>query len=127
MIRNSVAVITGFLTWTVLWVAMNQIVKTVMPGPFGDDGSVSSTGVLVAFILLSFVFSIIAGFTTASVAHDDRMKPSLTLGIVLLVVGIFVEGSYWAVLPVWYHLIFLVLLIPGALIGALIRISKEPR
>lgn len=125
MIRNSVAVITGFLTWTVLWQGTHQVVVRIMPESFGDDGSVGSTGMLVARIVLGFVFSVVAGFSTASIARGDRMKLAATLGIILLVVGIFVQGSYWSVLPVWYHLIFLLTLIPGTVTGAKMRIGKS--
>jgi hypothetical protein len=34
-----------------------------------------------------------------------------------LVLGIGFEVSYWAMLPVWYHLAFLALLIPGNVVG----------
>jgi len=125
MVRNIVSVISGFVVWTVLWLGSSWAVRLAMPEPFGDDGSVDSTGILVAFIVLSFVFSIIAGFTTATLTRRDRMKPSLALGIVLLVVGIFAEGMSWAVLPLWYHLFLLALLIPGVLIGARMRLSRS--
>jgi hypothetical protein len=40
-----------------------------------------------------------------------------SLAAVLLLVGIFVEIQYWNVMPVWYHLIFLAVLVPATLWG----------
>jgi hypothetical protein len=52
------------------------------------------------------------------------MKPAFALGIVQLVIGIFVQTMYWHVIPTWYHLTFLALLIPGILLGARMRSSR---
>lgn len=45
----------------------------------------------------------------------------LILGVLLLVVGIVVQASYWNVLPVWWHLCFLVSILPFTLLGARLR------
>jgi hypothetical protein len=43
---------------------------------------------------------------------------AVVVGIVLLIVGLGVEIAGWGRTPVWYHLVFLALLIPGVLVGA---------
>ena len=126
MLRNIVAVIAGFAVWSVLWLGSNFIIKRAMPHAFGDDGSVDSASILAGMIVLSSVYSVIAGYTTASLARGNRMKPAFALGIVQLVIGIFVQSMYWHVIPIWYHLTFLVLLIPGILLGARVRVGREP-
>jgi hypothetical protein len=125
MLRKVVSIVSGFVVWSVLWLGSNFVIKGLMPDRFAPDGSTDSAGILVGLIILSFIFSIIAGFTTASLAHGNRMQPAFILGIVQLVIGIFVQGMYWHLLPLWYHLIFLVLLIPGILLGARMRVSRE--
>jgi hypothetical protein len=47
--------------------------------------------------------------------------PALVLGILLLAVGIFFQLKMWNVIPAWYNVIFLVLLIPMTLAGARMR------
>ena len=37
--------------------------------------------------------------------------------VLLLITGIFVQMSIWALMPAWYHLTFLALLIPVTLVG----------
>jgi len=43
------------------------------------------------------------------------------LGVLQLAIGISFEVSYWAMLPVWYHLVFLALLLPGNVLGGAVR------
>jgi hypothetical protein len=45
----------------------------------------------------------------------------LAAGALLLVVGIAVQVSYWDALPVWWHLAFLVSIVPFTLLGARLR------
>jgi hypothetical protein len=124
MVRNIVSVVVGFVVWTVLWLGSNQVVRLAMPDVFGDDGSIGSAGVLVGFVVLSFVFSVVAGYTTASLSSGNSMKPALALAVIQVVIGVFVQSMYWNILPLWYHLAFLVLLAPGILLGARMRVVK---
>ena len=45
----------------------------------------------------------------------------------MLAVGIGVQAGSWNLMPVWYHLTFLALLVPGALIGAKLRRGRGAR
>lgn len=124
MLRIILSVVAGFITWTVLWLASNAAASALMPSQFTADGATENTGILAAFVVLSFVFSVFAGYTAASLARGAAMKAAWVLGIVQLIVGIGVQASFWDTLPVWYHLTFLVLLLPGILIGARMRSAR---
>lgn len=124
MIRNAVAVIAGFVLWTALWLSSNAIVKRLMPEAFEPDGVVVSSGIMAGFVVLSFLYSLFAGYTTASIARTGRMKAAWALAVIQLAVGIFVESRYWDSLPLWYHAWFLILLVPGIIIGARIRAGR---
>ena len=52
MVRNILAVLAGFVAWTVLWLASNAAVAAVVPSAFGEDGSTDSAGILVLFLAL---------------------------------------------------------------------------
>lgn len=49
------------------------------------------------------------------------MRGVLMLVIVQLGLGIFAEVSYWNMTPVWYHLTFLVLVVPATVLGGMLR------
>jgi len=116
--RKILAIVAGFVVWTIIWLGGNAVVQTAAADAIGEDGSVTSAGVLLLLLVISIVCSAAGGFVTAKVATEGAAKIVLTLGIVLLVVGIAVQVfAAWDLMPVWYHLIFLVLLVPMAIAG----------
>ena len=125
MIRSILSVLAGFALWTVLSLASNAALAAAVPGAFREDGSTDSVGMLLLILVLSVVFSVIAGYVTALLAREKTKQHALALGLALLAVGIFVQIQYWDVMPVWYHLSFLALLVPGVLLGARTQRSRN--
>jgi hypothetical protein len=121
MLRDILAIAAGFGLWSVLWLGGNQLVTRLFPGALGSDGSTSHTGLLVTLIGLSLVASAAAGYVTNAISLNPGNLPQIILGVVLLLVGIMVQRQSWALLPLWYHLVFLVMLIPAVLFGATLR------
>jgi len=70
-----------------------------------------------ARLVLGAISSLGAGFVAAWIGRGRVSAATLT-GIVLL--GLFIPGHYmiWSKFPVWYHLTFLVSLLPLTLLGA---------
>lgn len=111
------SVVLGFIVWSILWVAYTSVLTLVSPESFNPDGSAASDGVLVFFLVWSVLISIASGWLTSKIAALRARTAAWTLGILLLVVGIAVQAAFWDLMPLWYHVCFLVLLIPGVLLG----------
>ncbi len=124
MIRIVLAVFVGFTLWSVLWVGSGALSFALAPDSYNEDGSIDSAFLLLVFLILSFVFSIGSGFLTAALARTPSLAPTWTLGGLLLAVGVLVQIESWEITPLWFNIPFLVLLIPGVLIGAKVRIQK---
>jgi hypothetical protein len=121
--RNVMAVIAGVVLWSVLWVAGAQVAAMMYPAILVPGQPVTHTGVLLGYIALSLVLSLLAGYTTAALASGNRMRQVGIAAVVLLVMGIGFEASAWQLTPVWYHLVFLVLLVPAVLYGGRLRVG----
>jgi hypothetical protein len=52
------------------------------------------------------------------------MRTVWIFAVIQLVVGIGFEISYWEMTPVWYHLVFLALVVPATVWGGTLRQSK---
>ena len=116
--RMILAVIAGFVAWTMIWLAANQIIRTVNPEAIAEDGrTVTSSGILVLLILVAAMACIVAGWLVAIVARDRGRRGAMILAGVLLVVGIAVQITFWDTSPLWYHLVFLGLLVPLTVAG----------
>jgi predicted transporter len=124
MLRIFLGVTVGFVVWSILWVGVDAILRAVWTS---YDESVKamtfSSSMLIVPLVLSAVVSIISGFAAALISRENS-KSSLILGILLLIVGIFVQMSVWDKIPLWYHLTFLILLIPMTILGGKLRTEK---
>ena len=124
MTRIVLSVFVGFAVWSLLWLTANASSVVLVPEAYNEDGSTDSAFLLLVFLILSFAFSIGSGFLTAALARTRSLAPTWTLGGLLSAVGLLVAIQYWETMPLWYHIPFLALLIPGVLVGAKIRIEK---
>jgi len=136
MLKIILGVIVGFIVWTVLWIGtdfglmmalpwyrQHQIsMATAMAGmqPFSAD-----TTVLAMSLVRSILVSLVSGFLAALIARE-RTKSGLILGILLLAVGVLVQVSAWSYMPVWYHVIFLALIVPVTMTGAKLVPLRSP-
>jgi hypothetical protein len=134
MVRVILGIIAGFIAWSIVWVGSDQLLITSMDWyaahqlafqkAMVNKSAFEPLGtILVMNIVRSVITSIIAGFIAAFVSGENR-RSTLGLGIILLLVGLMVEIVAWNYLPIWYHLIFLVLLIPMTILGGKLRKSK---
>ncbi|MDA8017284.1 MAG: hypothetical protein MPN21_07525 [Thermoanaerobaculia bacterium] len=125
ILRSIGAVVAGFATWTVLWLSSNAAARAIVPDAFDDQGLTSSTGILLFLLVASVVYSIVAGWVTAAVAGRAEVPHTVALGVVQTAIGIAVQLAYWDVMPLWYHLPFLALLLPGNVLGGWLRASRS--
>ena len=116
MMRLLFAVVLGFIVWTLLWLAGNAAVSAVAPGALEMDAPPNPSA-LGALLLLAAAISWLSGYVAARVGGGRPRRAALVLGGVLLAVGVTIEAQYWRVLPLWYHIIFLALLLPLTYIG----------
>ncbi len=121
MPRTILAVFVGFALWSLIWLGGGSVLPGLFPGAVGANGSSANTGYLLALAALSVIASLAAGYLARAIAKVSGAAPQLALGVILLLVGIAVESGYWGLLPLWYHLVFLVLLLPATLAGAWLR------
>ena len=129
MFRSIASVAAGAALWAALWVSGNAGLAAAFPTIIRQGEPMFHVPVLWTYIAWSVVLSIAAGYVTALVAKRSEMQHALALGILQLGIGVATEISYWELLPVWYHLVFLTLLVPGNLLGGWMRVTRrlEPK
>ncbi len=121
MARVVLAVVAGFVVWSVMWIGLGAVMPALSQESFNEQGVPTQAGVLVALLVGSVVCSVASGWTAARIAPQQARPAAIALGIVLLAVGIAVQASLWDAMPLWFHLPFLALLVPATLLGAKLR------
>ena len=132
MLRIILGVVVGFIVWTVIWLGTDAVLTVISPNWYAknivDLNTAAANGqpymseTLMTFmaLFLSVVCSVFAGLSAAWVARENS-KSTLILGILLLIVGISVSVAFWNYFPLWYHFLFLFLLIPMTIFGGRLR------
>jgi hypothetical protein len=134
MLRIILGAIIGFIVWSILWVGLGEVLSLIFPGSYGKTAAdfrsavaaqtpyALGAGVLIWLLVQSVICSLISGYVAALVAREN-VKSTLVLGILLLLFGIFVQSMHWSYMPLWYHIPFLLLLVPMTIMGGKLRKS----
>ena len=112
------AVIAGLITWIFVATLLNLALRASWPHYHEAEIAFNFMFAMkLARLLLGAISSLGAGFVAAWIDKGRTRAATLT-GIVLLC--LFIPGHYriWDKFPVWYHLTFLVSLLPLTLLGA---------
>ncbi len=112
MMRAILGVIVGYAVWTVLWLGGNAFFFGAVADQVAAGAPFTSVGPLVFLTALSVVCSIGAGLSAAAIANERANVVVSVTGALLLLTGIAVQIGVWRLMPIWYHLTFLLLIVP---------------
>ncbi len=118
------AVVAGAVVWAALWLGMNAVLPSLLPDAVVPGQPLGDVPVLLFLIAYSVALSVLAGYTAAAVARS--MTAVKVLAGLQLLLGVVAEAASWELLPIWYHLVFLALIVPATLLGGSLRIRPEP-
>ncbi|MBL8764758.1 MAG: hypothetical protein JNM07_10865 [Phycisphaerae bacterium] len=110
MLRIIIAVVVGFALWSAVWLGGNTLLFSSASEAVGRGEAVTGAGVLLGILALSVACSAIAGAAAGAIARS--MRAVTVLAVLLLAVGVLVQASALHLMPAWYHVVFLGLLIP---------------
>ena len=127
MVRSIFAVLTPSFVWGALWVATGSALTWAMPDRFDPGGAVRDPLVLVTLLLASSALSVMAGWLCATIAKEAVMKHVVVLAALQLGIGIMVQSGVGELMPLWYHVTFLGLVVPMHLLGGRLRLTHDTR
>jgi hypothetical protein len=125
--RAILAVVAGAAVWAALWVGGTQAAMAAFPDILPKDQPVTHLGALLGLILYSLPLSVLAGYVTAMIVGQDPMPVVWILAGLQLILGIIAETSAWGLTPVWYHLVFLALVVPATVFGGQLHVRRRAR
>ncbi len=121
MAKAIIGAVVGYAIWTAIWLGGNAVMLPDAARVVGEGEPYDATGPLVGAIGLSVVCSLAAGLAAATIAGPRARTAAIVAAAALLLTGIGVQAGAWSLIPLWYHLIFLVLIVPMVLLGARLR------
>lgn len=120
MKRSILACLAGLFTWIVVVTVINRVLRLSLPNYTAAEQTLQFTlGMKWARLLMAIVTSLVAGAVTGWISQSRRWA-ALIVGGVVLAMFVPLHIAIWSKFPVWYHLTFLLTIIPAVLVGALL-------
>lgn len=127
MARSIGVIVLGFILIGALSVGADALLRLLVPGAFDAAGRVESVPVLLLMQAYVAVFAITGCYLTARLAPSHPMRHALILGALGLAFNIVGSITLWDLVPVWYHVVALALVMPLAWIGGRLRENQLAR
>jgi hypothetical protein len=118
MKRSIFACLAGLLIWAIVVTLINRMLRLSLPNYTAAEHTLQFTlGMKWARLSMAIVTSLAAGAVTRWISPSSRWAPWI-VGCVVLAMFVPVHITLWSRFPVWYHLTFLLTIIPSVLVGA---------
>ena len=118
MKRSIVAFVVALFVWVLIVSLLDRGLRLTLNGYAAAEPSMHfSVAMMTARLVIAAVTSLLAGAVAGWIAPRSTGTPAV-LGAVLLVVFIPEHVRLWPLFPVWYHLTFLLTLVPLVVLGA---------
>lgn len=126
MWRTIGSVVAGLVAWVVIVTILNFALRAAIPGYHAAETTLQFTAAMKAGRLVeAAITSLAAGMIVGLIEPAKRWPPAL---VGLIVLGLFlpVHIGLWHKFPVWYHLSFLVPLVPLVILGGSLTQKRQP-
>ena len=118
MWRTIAAVIAALAVWTVVATILNFGLRAGLPGYHAAESTLQFTMAMkIGRLSLAALASLAAGASVRAVAPASRAAPWVA-GAIVLALFLPVHVQLWSNFPAWYHLTFLLSIIPLFVLGA---------
>ena len=120
------SVIVGLVAWAAVATILNFGLRGALPGYHAAELTLQFTlAMKVGRLAIATFASIIGGAVVRSLAPASRPAPWVA-GLLLLAMFLPIHVQIWSKLPIWYHLTFLLTIVPLFLLGASLRAGWRP-
>ena len=121
MWRTIGSVVAALVAWAVIATILNIGLRVTLPGYHAAEPTLQFTFAMkLGRLAIAALASIGAGAVMSAVAPGSRRVPWIA-GLLVLAMFLPIHIQIWSKLPVWYHLTFLLTIVPLFLLGASLR------
>lgn len=126
MWRTIGAIVAGLVTWAVVVTILNFGLRLWLPGYVQVEHALTFTlAMKIARLSIAAVSSLVSGAIVRGLAPANDWAP-WAVGVVILLLFLPSHVYLWNRFPIWYHLTFLLTLVPFVVLGArLAHVSRR--
>jgi hypothetical protein len=120
-LRSILSVLSAPLIYGVFCVPLLSLLYGQFPELINAQGGTSSVPLLLATEVFQLIMLTVCGYVVAWIAPRHLRHHVIIATVVMLVIGVSVQLSFWDAVPQWHHYVFFACIFLGMLLGALIR------
>jgi hypothetical protein len=125
MAKGILGVVAGLAAWVIVVIVAGTIMRLSWPAYASvADAMTFTLPMMVARLSIGALATLATGMATAAI--DRSVLVRVIPGVLLLIVFVPVHAMLWDKFPVWYHLTFLVSLVPLSYLGGTIGHIGRP-
>jgi len=123
--RTIAGIVAGLVGWLVIVTVLNFGLRAAIPGYHLAEATLQFTSAMKAGRLIEAALtSLAAGALVGWVAPRTKWAPWV-VGLAILAIFLPVHINLWNKFPAWYHLTFLVPIVPLVVLGASLAGRRE--
>src|SRR6185503_3830562 len=125
LVKNAIGVVAGLAVWIAVVAVAGLIMRSSWPAYASvADAMTFTLPMMLARLSIGALATLAAGWVTAALAPRPLLVRVIP-GIILLAVFIPQHIALWHTFPIWYHLTFLLSLVPLTYLGGLQGLRKS--
>lgn len=114
--RNVLGVVAGLVGWVIVASVAGLFMRLSWPAYVSVASAMTFTlPMMIARLLIGALATLSMGFVTALITRSSTTR--LIAGVLLLIIFIPQHVMLWDQFPIWYHLTFLLSLVPLTYVG----------
>lgn len=118
------SIIAGLVTWAVAVTLLNFGLRAAIPGYHAAEATLQFTlAMKIGRLTEAALTSVAAGAVVSLIAPSKKWAP-WAAGLIILALFLPEHVKLWTKFPIWYHLSFLVPLVPLVALGGFLARSK---
>jgi hypothetical protein len=127
MKRSILAFFAALVTWVLVASVIDRALRYGVDGYAAAEPTMAFTiGMMFARLVMGAVSSLAAGAVIKWIAPTAKRTPWI-FGLLLLAAFIPQHMRLWPLFPVWYHLTFLLTIVPLVMLGWRLASMRRPR
>ena len=124
--RSVLSVLSAPVLYGVLCVPVLALLYAQFPDVVNEQGGTHSLPLLVVTELFQLLVITLCGYTVARLAPWHLRHHVVVATVVMLVIGVSVQLSFWESVPVWHHYVFFACIVAGMHLGGYLRGRQLP-
>jgi hypothetical protein len=120
-LRSILSVVSAPILYGVLCVPLLGVLYAQFPDLVNAQGGTSNVPLLLGTEVFQLFIITICGYVVARVAPWHLRHHVVIATVLMLLIGVSVQLSFWEAVPVWHHFVFFACIVIGMHLGGHIR------